>query len=146
MVDPGADQAWVNIAALALNLVSWLQLAALPDRHHAKAWDVKRWRYRLFATAGKIITSARRNHLLLPAPPAEKDLLTLLLANTGRLKQLMPAPGRTAADSVPTNSPATGRGTGANPKRTNGPHPLPENRKQMPVNPPPLISHHHPPS
>ena len=42
--DFAANQAWANIAALALNLVSWLQLAALPDGHHAKAWDIKRWR------------------------------------------------------------------------------------------------------
>lgn len=43
--DFAANQAWANIAALAFNLVSWIQLAALPDGHHAKAWDIKRWRY-----------------------------------------------------------------------------------------------------
>ena len=90
--DFAANQAWANIAALAFNLVSWIQLAALPDGHHAKGWDIKRWRYRLFATAGKIITRARRKQLLLPDSAPEKDLLKLLLANTSRLRQL-PSPG-----------------------------------------------------
>jgi hypothetical protein len=90
--DFAANQAWANIAALAFNLVSWIQLTALPDAHHAKAWDIKRWRYRLFATAGKIITRARCNQLLLPESAPEKDLLKLLLDNTGHLKQLL-SPG-----------------------------------------------------
>jgi hypothetical protein len=34
--DFAANQAWANIAALASNLVSWLQLTALPDGHHAR--------------------------------------------------------------------------------------------------------------
>ncbi|MET3165385.1 UNVERIFIED_ORG: hypothetical protein ABIB19_003819 [Arthrobacter sp. UYEF10] len=65
--------------------MSWLQLAALPDGHRAKAWDIKRWRYRLFTTAGKIITRARRNRFLLPETAREKDLLKLLLENNARL-------------------------------------------------------------
>jgi hypothetical protein len=89
--DIAANQPWANTAALAFNLVSWLQLAALPDGHHAKGWDIKRWRYRLFATAGKIITRARRNQLLLPESAPEKDLLQILLRNTGRIKQVLAA-------------------------------------------------------
>ena len=50
-----------SYAALASNLVSWLQLTALPEGHQARAWDVKRWRYRLFATAGKIFTKSAPN-------------------------------------------------------------------------------------
>ncbi len=74
--------------------MSWIQLAALPDGHRAKAWDIKRWRYRLFATAGKIISRARRNRLLLPESAPEKDLLKLLLDNTARLTQgLVPSTG-----------------------------------------------------
>lgn len=92
--DFAANQAWANIAALAFNLVSWIQLAALPDGHHAKGWDIKRWRYRLFATAGKIITRARRNQLLLPETAPEKELLKMLLENTARLaKGLVPSTG-----------------------------------------------------
>jgi hypothetical protein len=71
--DFAANQAWANTATLALNLVSWIQLAALPDGHPAKAWDIKRWRDRLFATAGKIITRARRHQLLLPEPAPEME-------------------------------------------------------------------------
>jgi hypothetical protein len=82
-----ANQAWANIAALAFNLVSWLQLAALSDGHHAIAWENKRWRYRIFATAGKIITRARHHQLLLPEPALEKDLLALLLENNVRLNE-----------------------------------------------------------
>ncbi len=56
-------------------------------------WDIKRWRYRVFSIAGKIITRARRNQLLLPESAPERDLVKLLLESTGRLKQLLPAPG-----------------------------------------------------
>ncbi|WAH95563.1 IS1380 family transposase [Arthrobacter sp. MMS18-M83] len=83
--DFAANQAWANIAALALNLTSWLQLTALPEGHHARSWDIKRWRYRLFATAGKIITRARRRTLLLPDRAPEKQLITVLL---DRIKDL----------------------------------------------------------
>jgi hypothetical protein len=83
--DFAANQAWANIAVLASNLISWLQLAALPNGHHAKAWDIKRWRYRLFATAGKIITRARRNHLLLPETAPELPLINTLLQASARI-------------------------------------------------------------
>lgn len=92
--DFAANQAWADIAALAFNLVSWIQLAALPDGHHAKAWVIKRWRYRLFATAGKIITRARRTQLLLSELAPENNLLKLLLENNARLnKGLVPSSG-----------------------------------------------------
>jgi hypothetical protein len=92
--DFAANQAWANTATLALNLLSWIQLAALPDGHPAKAWDIKRWRYRLFATAGKIITRARRHQLLLSESAPEKHLLKLLLENNARLnKGLVPSTG-----------------------------------------------------
>jgi hypothetical protein len=81
-----ANQAWANIAALAMNLVSWLQLAALPTGHKARGWDIKRWRYRLFATAGIIITRARRTSLLIPGKAPETDTITTLLAATAGLK------------------------------------------------------------
>ena len=94
VLDFAANQAWANIAALAFNLVSWLQLAALPDGHRAKAWDIKRWRYQLFATAGEIITRARRTQLLLPESAPKKDLLKLFLENTARLtKRVVPSTG-----------------------------------------------------
>lgn len=83
--DFAANQAWANIAVLAANLVSWLQLAALPDGHKARGWDIKRFRYRLFATAGKIITRARRNQLLLPDAAPEQPLIAALLEAIGTI-------------------------------------------------------------
>ena len=80
-----ANQAWANIAALASNLIGWLQLSCLPTGHPARFWDVKRWRYRVFATAGKLISRARKQHLLLPAQAPEKDLITLLLETVTRI-------------------------------------------------------------
>ncbi|MDQ0819793.1 hypothetical protein QFZ79_002083 [Arthrobacter sp. V4I6] len=83
--DFAANQAWAWIAALASNLVSWLQLTALPAGDHAKGWDIKRWRYRLFATAGKIITRARKSYLLLPGTAPEHQLIHRLLEATASI-------------------------------------------------------------
>ncbi|GAB3543909.1 IS1380 family transposase [Arthrobacter tecti] len=81
-----ANQAWAHIAALAMNLVSWLQLTILPTGHIARGWDIKRWRYRLFATAGKIITRARRKLLLIPDKTPEAATITTLLTTITGLK------------------------------------------------------------
>jgi hypothetical protein len=90
--DFAANQAWANIAALACNLVAWLQLTALPGGHHAKGWDIKRWRYRLFATAGKIITRARKSYLLLPGTAPEHQLIHRLLEATARITASLKKP------------------------------------------------------
>jgi hypothetical protein len=90
--DFAANQAWANIAVLAGNLVSWLQLTALPDGHHARNWDIKAWRYRLFATAGKIITRARRKHLLLPEKTPERALIAWILEAVTHLRARRPVP------------------------------------------------------
>lgn len=82
-----ANQAWANTAALAMNLVCWLQLTMLPSGHTAKNWYVKRWRYRLFSTAGKIITRARRTRLLIPEHAPEANTITTILAAVSELKQ-----------------------------------------------------------
>lgn len=70
-----------------MNLVSWLQLTMLPSGYAARNWDVKRWRYRLFSTAGKIITRARRTWLLIPEHAPEANTITTILANINELKQ-----------------------------------------------------------
>ncbi len=82
-----ANQVWANIATLAMNLVSWLQLAMLPNGHMARDWDVKRWRYRLFATAGKLITRARKTWLLIPVTAPEAVTITALLEAIKELTQ-----------------------------------------------------------
>jgi hypothetical protein len=84
--DFNANQAWANIATLAMNLISWLQLAILPNGHGARGWDVKRWRYGLFATAGKLITRARRTWLLLPEMSPEASTAATLLAGIAQLQ------------------------------------------------------------
>ena len=84
-VPRAAPRARANLPGLAGTLVAGLQLTALPDGHKARGWDIKRWRYRLFATAGKIITRARRNHLLLPAAAPEQPLISALLEAIERI-------------------------------------------------------------
>lgn len=75
------------ITALAMNLVPWLQLEALPIGHTAKSRDVKRWRYRLFATASKLITRVRRTQLLIPEHAPEASTITTILAAISEFKQ-----------------------------------------------------------
>ncbi len=83
-----ANQAWADLAMFALNLVSWLQLAALPGGHEAGCWDVKRWRYRLFFMAGKIVSGGRQRRLLIHESAQEVQLLFQLHQNIGLLFQL----------------------------------------------------------
>nr|WP_256884374.1 transposase [Arthrobacter sp. STN4] len=91
-----SNQAWANIATLAMNLVSWLQLSMLPTGHTARGWDVKRWRYRLFATAGKLITRARKTWLLIPETAPETGTITTVLKAIKELshqrRQRLPLP------------------------------------------------------
>lgn len=54
--EPGA----ANLAMFTVNLVAWVQLAALPAGHDAGRWDLKRWHYRVWSLAGKLITSSRQ--------------------------------------------------------------------------------------
>ncbi|MGP5680125.1 IS1380 family transposase [Glutamicibacter arilaitensis] len=82
-----ANQAWANLAMFALNLVSWLQLAVLPGGHEASVWDVKRWRYRLFSMAGKVVSGGRQRRLLIPEKAPEARLLCRLIEGIGVLFQ-----------------------------------------------------------
>ncbi len=47
---------------------------------------MKRWRYRLFSTAGKLIIRTRRTWLLLPETAPEAGTITTLLEAINRLK------------------------------------------------------------
>ncbi|WP_159609851.1 IS1380 family transposase [Glutamicibacter sp. JC586] len=82
-----ANQAWADLAMLALNLVSWLQLAVLPSGHEASCWELKRWRYRLFSMAGKIVSGGRQRRLLIPERAPEAQLLCQLQKGIGELFQ-----------------------------------------------------------
>ena len=82
-----ANQAWADLAMFALNLVSWVQLAVLPGGHEAGYWDLKRWRYRLFSMAGKIVSGGRQRRLLIPGKAPEAKLLCQLQEGIGLLFQ-----------------------------------------------------------
>ena len=70
---------------LAVNLESWMQMAILLATHAAGAWDLNRWRYRLFSIAGKLTSSARRKRLLIPDKAPESQLFTALIEGNEQL-------------------------------------------------------------
>lgn len=59
------NQIWLEVIALAADLIVWTQTLAFHD-HPARRWEPKRLRLRLFAVAGRIIRSGRRRRLRLP--------------------------------------------------------------------------------
>lgn len=82
-----ANTAWANLAMFAMNLVAWLQLAVLPGGHEAGCWDMKRWRYRLFSMAGKIIRGGRQATLLISGKTPEAKLLLELYERIKHLQK-----------------------------------------------------------
>jgi Transposase DDE domain group 1 len=70
----GKNEIWLELAALAYELLTWTQLLAWPG-HPARSWEPKRLRLRLLAVAGRIITSARRRILRLNRRWPWSDLL-----------------------------------------------------------------------
>lgn len=58
------NEIWLELAALASELLTWTQLLAWPD-HPARSWEPKRLRLRLLSVAGRIITTGRRHILRL---------------------------------------------------------------------------------
>ena len=85
--DFDANQAWASIAALAMNLFSWLRLATLPTGNPVKGWDVKRRRYSFFATAGRLVAPARRTWLPIPEHAPEAHTGATIVAIVSELKQ-----------------------------------------------------------
>lgn len=63
--DFAANQIWLELVALASDLLAWTQHLALADTP-ARVWEPKRLRLRLLHTAGRIITTSRREWLRLP--------------------------------------------------------------------------------
>jgi hypothetical protein len=72
----GFDQnrIWLQIIALASDLLVWTQTLAFPD-HRARRWEPKRLRLRILAVAGRIICSGRRRRLRLPRGWPWADLI-----------------------------------------------------------------------
>ena len=60
----GKNEIWLELAALAYELLTWTQLLAWPD-HPARSWEPKRLRLRLLSVAARLITTGRRHILRL---------------------------------------------------------------------------------
>lgn len=61
-----ANQIWLEIVALASDLLAWAQTLAFPPTSPVRRWEPKRLRLRLLAVAGRIVRSGRRHRLRLP--------------------------------------------------------------------------------
>jgi hypothetical protein len=60
------NRIWVEVVALAADLLAWMQTLAFDDHEPARRWEPKRIRFRLLAVAGSIIHTGRRRQLRLP--------------------------------------------------------------------------------
>jgi hypothetical protein len=63
--DFAANQIWLELVALAADLLAWTQHLALSDSP-ARTWEPKRLRFRLLNIAGRLIRTGRREWLRLP--------------------------------------------------------------------------------
>jgi Transposase DDE domain group 1 len=61
-----ANRIWLEIVALAGDLIAWTQTLAFHEHQSARRWEPKRFRLRLLAVAGRIIRTGRRQRLRLP--------------------------------------------------------------------------------
>jgi hypothetical protein len=60
------NQIWLEIVALAADLLAWTQTLAFDQHAPIRRWEPKRLRLRILAVAGRIIRSGRRQRLRLP--------------------------------------------------------------------------------
>jgi hypothetical protein len=79
------NQIWCELVAMACELTAWMQMLAL-DRH-ARAWEPKRLRLRLFSAAGRIVRGGRRVRLRIAATWPWASHLTAAIT---RLQALAP--------------------------------------------------------
>jgi hypothetical protein len=61
-----ANQIWLQIVALAADLLTWMQTLGFPAHAPVRRWEPKRLRLRLLAVAGRIIHTGRKRRLRLP--------------------------------------------------------------------------------
>lgn len=64
--DYAKNRIWVEIVALAADLLAWTQTLAFAQTEPARRWEPKRLRIRILAVAGRIIHTGRRRRLRLP--------------------------------------------------------------------------------
>jgi hypothetical protein len=61
-----ANRIWLEVVALAADLIAWTQTLAFDEHHPARRWEPKRLRFRLLTVAGRIIRTGRQRKLRLP--------------------------------------------------------------------------------
>ncbi len=86
--DFAQNQIWCAIVALALELTAWMQLLGL-HVHHARRWEPKRLRLRLFSIAARLADHGRTRRLHLAAHAPWARLLAAMITTL----QTLPAPG-----------------------------------------------------
>ena len=64
--DYAKNRIWLEVVALAADLLAWTQTLAFDEHEPARRWEPKRLRFRLLAVAGRIIRTGRRRRLRLP--------------------------------------------------------------------------------
>lgn len=60
------NRIWLEVVALAADLLTWMQTLAFDEHEPARRWEPKRLRFRILAVAGRIIHGQRRRRLRLP--------------------------------------------------------------------------------
>lgn len=65
LLDFTQNQIWLEIVALACELLAWMQMLALHGTN-ARHYEPKRLRLRLLAVAGRLVHGGRRLHLRIP--------------------------------------------------------------------------------
>jgi hypothetical protein len=60
------NRIWVELVALAADLLTWTQTLAFDKHEPARRWEPKRLRFRILTVAGRIIHTGRRRRLRLP--------------------------------------------------------------------------------
>jgi hypothetical protein len=60
------NRIWLEVVALAADLLAWTQTLAFAEHEPARRWEPKRLRFRILAVAGHIIHGQRRRRLRLP--------------------------------------------------------------------------------
>lgn len=64
--DYAKNRLWLEVVALAADLLAWTQTLAFDQAEPARRWEPKRLRFRILAVAGRIIRTGRRRRLRLP--------------------------------------------------------------------------------
>lgn len=60
------NRIWLEVVALAADLLAWTQTLAFDTDEPARRWEPKRLRFRILAVAGRIVRTGRRRRLRLP--------------------------------------------------------------------------------